>query len=473
MSANETVRKETQDSVVGRPFTRVPGQPTWEQKQKFLEEAEEWAMEYMVNYDWAGDHGLLAEIMGRDKYYAKTGKWYTPPVRPPVVHPDVSAGILTDKQARIATLNHNQLKLDYAVLEGFRTGFGIIYRNAFDKKYFEQLYEETFKYKRILPRQFIAHLESRWVKQDTMVIKRLRALYFRGWEEEEHLTSYRTRLLREKTLYATYDPPVIITDAELQQHYLEEVLKRSDIFGEKCLTKWNAKTAARQAWPRPYRYFEKRMKEVEDYEAVAGKNNSYATANAATDLQHNLEETMAAVLTKTNAEHAMALNEIKEGMAEQIHQLTQAMALLVKSADKENRTPRASNKRSRRDRYESSSEEEESSDEEEPSPPPKRKKKKKKTKRATKPSSSSSSSSYDENKPYRPGMKWDGDWRPLKKAAFTFARKEFQSTGTKEAIKDKITGMKAAMKAAKDRDDDDTAGRYKVAIAKFEKKLEE
>ena len=149
------------------------------------------------------------------------------------------------------------------------------------------------------------------------------------------------------------------------------------------------------------------------------------------------------------------------------------MALLVKSADKENRTPRSSNKRSRRDRYESSSEEEESSDEEEPTPPPKRKKKKKKTKRATKPSNSSSTSSYDEKKPYRPGMRWDGDWPPLKKAAFTFARRDFQSTGTTEAIKDKITGMKAAMKAAKDRDDDDTASRYKVAIAKFEKKLEE
>ena len=62
MSANETVRKETQDTVVGRPFTRVPGHPTWEQKDKFLQEAEDLAMEFTVNYDWAGDHGLLAEI---------------------------------------------------------------------------------------------------------------------------------------------------------------------------------------------------------------------------------------------------------------------------------------------------------------------------------------------------------------------------------------------------------------------------
>ena len=62
------------------------------------------------------------------------------------------------------------------------------------------------------------------------------------------------------------------------------------------------------------------MKEVEDYEAVAGKNNAYATANAAVELQQNLEETMAAVLTKTNAEHAMALNGVKDGTASQIQQ---------------------------------------------------------------------------------------------------------------------------------------------------------
>ena len=158
MSANETVRKETHDSVVGRPFTRIPGQPTWEQKEKFLEEAGELAMEFTVSYDWAGDYGLLAEIRGPIKYHVKTGKVYTPPARPLVVDPQVLAGNLTDKQARIATLNNNQMKLDYAVLEGFWSGFGIIYRNAFDKKYYEQLYEDDFKYKRILPRKYIEHL---------------------------------------------------------------------------------------------------------------------------------------------------------------------------------------------------------------------------------------------------------------------------------------------------------------------------
>ena len=108
-------------------------------------------MEFTVNYAWAGDHGLLAEITAPAKYQTKTGKVYTLPARPPVVDPQVLAGALTDKQARIATLNNDQMKLDYAVLEGFWSGFGIIFRNAFDKKYYKQLYEENFKYKRITP----------------------------------------------------------------------------------------------------------------------------------------------------------------------------------------------------------------------------------------------------------------------------------------------------------------------------------
>ena len=42
------------------------------------------------------------------------------------------------------------------------------------KKYYEQLYEETLKFKWILPRQYIEHLKNRWVKIDTLVIKPLR-----------------------------------------------------------------------------------------------------------------------------------------------------------------------------------------------------------------------------------------------------------------------------------------------------------
>ena len=64
----EALRQTTFDAVVGRPFTRIPGLPTWEQKENFLEEAQAIAMEMVVSYDWAGDHELLPEIIGHVKF---------------------------------------------------------------------------------------------------------------------------------------------------------------------------------------------------------------------------------------------------------------------------------------------------------------------------------------------------------------------------------------------------------------------
>ena len=60
----ESVRQQTTDAVLARPFTRVTGKPTFEQKEKFLEEAEELAMNFAVTYPWSGAYGLLAKVMG-------------------------------------------------------------------------------------------------------------------------------------------------------------------------------------------------------------------------------------------------------------------------------------------------------------------------------------------------------------------------------------------------------------------------
>ena len=69
----ESVRQQTRDAVLARPFTRVTGKPTFEQKEKFIEEAEDLAMNFAVSYPWSGQHGLLAEIMGAHKYLTETG----------------------------------------------------------------------------------------------------------------------------------------------------------------------------------------------------------------------------------------------------------------------------------------------------------------------------------------------------------------------------------------------------------------
>ena len=54
----------------------------------------------------------------------------------------------------------------------------------------------------------------------------------------------KVRLLRKQKTHKEYATHIVIKDKELCQHYLEEVLKRTNIFGEKCITEWNEKIAA-------------------------------------------------------------------------------------------------------------------------------------------------------------------------------------------------------------------------------------
>ena len=97
----------------------------------------------VVTYDWADDHGLLPEIIGQAKFLALTTKNYVALVWPPVVPPAVLNQTATDKEAKIFMAENDQMKMNYAVTEGFCSGFSHNFRNAFDKKYCEQLYENV------------------------------------------------------------------------------------------------------------------------------------------------------------------------------------------------------------------------------------------------------------------------------------------------------------------------------------------
>ena len=89
-----------------------------------MEEAEECSMDFAVAYDWADDHGLLPGIISDVKLLALTGKNYVAAVWPPVFVPAVLNQTATGKMSRILTAENYQAKLDYAVTEGFRSGFG-------------------------------------------------------------------------------------------------------------------------------------------------------------------------------------------------------------------------------------------------------------------------------------------------------------------------------------------------------------
>ena len=54
--------------------------------------------------------------------------------------------------------------------------------------------------------------------------------------------------------------------------------------------------------------------------------------------------------------------------------------------------------------------------------------------------------------PYEPGMKFKPEWSQGKKAAYLAARKRYYRTGTKEALTDKVSGMKKMLRRWKTND---------------------
>ena len=147
----------------------------------------------------------------------------------------------------------------------------------------------------------------------------------------------------------------------------------------------------------------------------------------------------------------MAASEVSD-VKEQIDTLQSAVALLEKSMTQHGAvSPKRSKKGNRRYVSEESSDEESSSsEEEEPTPPPKARKVRKRKKKATG-GAPGRKLTFAIDGPYQPNMKWDISWSKGMKAAFLAAEKEFHSTGTQEALKDKISGIKEMIKKGKKR----------------------
>ena len=397
------------------------------------------------------------------------------PVLPPIADPRILLGGLSQAAIRVAEAVNNTAKIDFAVVQGFRSGFGVIFRQAFDVTCYEQLWEETFIYKRVLPITYIAHLETRHVILDTVVVKRLKANYYRGWGVEEHINSFGVRLNREQRKLSQYVPPIIIPNADKCQHYLEQMWTRTDIFDQEFMTAWTKQTIAQKTFDLARAYFQAKVQAIADFKAAGGQVNSYATANAATEIKDAVASALAE-FAKSNAdskkENAMAASEVSD-VKEQLDTLQSAVALLAKAMSQRGAvSPKRSRKGRRRYVAEDSSDEESSSSEEEETPPPKPKKVKRKKKATHR--AASRQLTFKIDGPYKPKMKWELSWSKGMKAAYQSARRDFHETGTEEAIKDKIAGIKGMTRKGKAKDaSEGRIANLTAALEKWEAKLTE
>ena len=85
MTSYDDLEKQVYDDIRSTLFMRIHGRPTWRAKVKLLKEAKRPALKQRVSYDWAGQYGIVAEIIGAARYVLDNPAMPTyiePPSRP-------------------------------------------------------------------------------------------------------------------------------------------------------------------------------------------------------------------------------------------------------------------------------------------------------------------------------------------------------------------------------------------------------
>ena len=165
-----------------------------------------------------------------------------------------------------------------------------------------------FKYRRILPNAYLAHLESKWVILNKFKVGKLKKNFTHGWMHDEHVMSFAIHLNREQTRLAQYTPPITISDTDKNQHYMEEIWKRPDLFTQVTMTEWGQKALSNRTYAHSVPFFEEKIAAMEAYEAaISQTGNQFASTNDATELFALTKEQHKENIVQIREEHALAM----------------------------------------------------------------------------------------------------------------------------------------------------------------------
>ena len=259
------LEKSIYETICSKPFTNIPTKPTWAQKELRVEEAEQIRLEMNVSYMWAKDYGLLSKIHGAAKYLLNTGHNYVAPTQPPDMDPDMLIPGKTQIQIKIMQSATIVAKRNYAGVLGFKRGVSENFRDALEPQYYKQMYEDIFKYKCVLPRRYIEHLELKWVILDKIQVEKMVTNYKRGWSSDKHFTTFTKRLSREQK--KLQEDSIIISNADKKQHLMIQVWDR-DIFNRAVTIEWNERLSIQKSFAHAVAYFTKNLAAIESFEAA-------------------------------------------------------------------------------------------------------------------------------------------------------------------------------------------------------------
>ena len=125
----------------------------------------------------------------------------------------------------------------------------------------------------------MTHLEPKWGILDELQINEMTSNYKRGWETDEHFTTFSYWLDREQT--ALLKDNIIISDAVNTQHIIVEVWAH-DLFDCAAMIRWNDKPSTHKTYAHMEVYFTEELRSIKKFEASGGgasKNQGFESAN--------------------------------------------------------------------------------------------------------------------------------------------------------------------------------------------------
>ena len=175
MTSYHDLEETTYQTCRANPFTRIHGLPTWRTKERLKEEASKLGVQMKVSYNWSGNRGLLALIIGGARHAVEypTLPGYVEPTRPDSM-PNYPNANPSGTQERIARNANDILKRDWAVVCGFKRGVGENIRDALDPEYYEELEHPVYGYDDVKPFDYFEHLEDHHCPLEEQAIKQAR-----------------------------------------------------------------------------------------------------------------------------------------------------------------------------------------------------------------------------------------------------------------------------------------------------------
>ena len=257
------LQKTTEEDVLTYQLTRIFGRPYWMQMMTMIRELCKIACKFKVSYNWSGNYGLMAMILGAAKYAARY------PALPAYVQPtlpgqaNIPPGNPSNEVVRNAIHERDIQVRDWAVVCGFVAGAGKLIRNALDYAYYSALDHAETGFIDVFPIQYLNHLATEWCPLDHTAITQVENHFKRGWNHAggERINKFAERLDQEQTLFDR--DGVTIDDAVKFRHYMAEIYK-SGAFSHEKIKEWVSRATNLQTYAKARTFSEEDTKASED-----------------------------------------------------------------------------------------------------------------------------------------------------------------------------------------------------------------